>query len=251
MKRIGLWAQHAGHYSSTGATSIETYHCPLQGRYKCPCQIRVVKGPTAVQLECSGGGHTQERCHTSDSSRFLTLHQRVTMAKMIKSNPALTGTEVRRIASRGSPNSKIKPSHIRSVSAAVKSSKRDTLAALTGGVPVTDAYSSIAALGDRLWFRDIIRKHNTLLLSRTGKRGYDQTGDRADAPGQVSRWRPEAAPPARLLGSPSKPPGPARASRGRRARTGAGRAAAPAARRPGPVHSNIGRPNFHANMLSA
>ena len=46
-----------------------------------------------------------------------------------------------------------------------------------------------------------------LLLSRTGKRGSDQTGERADAPGQVSRWRPEAAPPARRLGS-SGPPGP-------------------------------------------
>ena len=80
---------------------------------------------------------------------------------MVKANPALSGTEVRRIASRGSPNSKIKPSHIRSVRAAVKSSKRATLAALTGGIPVTDAYSSIAALGDRLWFGDIIRNHNS------------------------------------------------------------------------------------------
>ena len=42
------------------------------------------------------------------------MHQRVSIAKMMKSNPSLTGTEVRRLASRGSPTSKIKPLHTRS-----------------------------------------------------------------------------------------------------------------------------------------
>jgi hypothetical protein len=32
---------------------------------------------------------------------------------------------------------------------------------MTGGIAVTDAFSSIAALGDRLWFGDILRKHNS------------------------------------------------------------------------------------------
>ena len=85
----------------------------------------------------------------------------MTIAKMIKTNPAMTGTEVRRATSRGSPTGKIKPALLRSIRSAVKVSRRQTLAGMTGCIAVTDAYSSIAALGDRLWFGDILRKHNS------------------------------------------------------------------------------------------
>ena len=114
-----------------------------------------------VQLECSGGEHTQARCHAVDSSKFLSTHQRMTIAKMIKTNPSMTGTEVRRATSRGSPTGKLKPTLIRSIRSAVKVSRSQTLAGMTSGIAVTDSYASIAALGDRLWFGDILRKHNS------------------------------------------------------------------------------------------
>ena len=148
-------------FKSNGATSVEKYCCPLKVRCKCPCQIRVTKGTLFVKSECSGGEHTQARCHAVDTSKFLSTHQRMTIAKMIKSNPAMTGTEVRRATSRGSPTGKIKPALLRSIRSAVKVSRRQTLAGMTGGIAVTDVYSSIAALGDRLWFGDILRKHNS------------------------------------------------------------------------------------------
>ena len=161
MKRLGMWAQVSGHFKNNGATTVETYCCPLKVRCKCPCQIRVTKATHFVQLECSGGEHTQERCHAVDTSKFLSMHQRMTIAKMIKTNPAMTGTEVRRVTSRGSPTGKIKPALLRSIRSAVKVSRRQTLSVMTGGIAVTDAFSSIAALGDRLWFGDILRKHTS------------------------------------------------------------------------------------------
>ena len=161
MKRLGMWAEVSGHFKNNGATSVETYCCPLKTCCKCPCQIRVTKGIGFIRLECSGGEHAQARCHAVDNSKFLSTHQRMTMAKMTKTNPALTGTEVQRATSRDSPTGKIKPALLRSIRSAIKVSRRQTLAVMTGGIPVADASSSIAALDDRLWFGEVLRKHHS------------------------------------------------------------------------------------------
>ena len=161
MKRLALWAQHDAYARDNGATTIETYHCPLKGRCKCPCQIRIVRTPTLTSLECSGGEHTQAACHATDASLFLNFKQRQAVAKVVKTNPSLTGAEVRRAVSRGSPSGKIRAGLIRSVRSVVRVQKQHALASLTGGLIVTDAYSSIAALGDRLWFGDILKRHNS------------------------------------------------------------------------------------------
>jgi len=114
-----------------------------------------------VSLECSGGEHTQEACHATDASVFLNFKQRQAVARVVKSHPSMSGAEVRRAVSRGSPSGKIRAGLIRSVRSVVKVQKQKTLADMTGGVLVTDSYASIAALGDRLWFGDILRRHNS------------------------------------------------------------------------------------------
>ena len=53
MKRLYLWAQYDEYTRDNGATTIETYHCPLKDRCKCPCQLRIIRSATVVSLECS------------------------------------------------------------------------------------------------------------------------------------------------------------------------------------------------------
>ena len=66
---LGLWVQFSICIKNNGATTVETYHCPLKQRCRCPCQIRVTTDSFTIKLECSGGEHTQERCHATSSFR--------------------------------------------------------------------------------------------------------------------------------------------------------------------------------------
>ena len=66
---LGLWVQFSIFIKNNGATTVETYHCPLKQRCRCPCQIRVTTDSFTIKLECSGGEHTQERCHATSSFR--------------------------------------------------------------------------------------------------------------------------------------------------------------------------------------
>ena len=102
-KTIGLWAQHGEYTREGGRVTIETYHCPLKDRCSCPVQIRVTRSTTAIILEYSGGEHTQALCHSTDTSRFLTVKQRVAVAKVVKTNPSATGTDVRMVLQQLSP----------------------------------------------------------------------------------------------------------------------------------------------------
>jgi hypothetical protein len=92
-KRLSLWCQH-DEYSRSKLQLIETYHCLLKGRCKCPCQISVITTLTSVQIDSSGGEHTQERCHTTDNSRFLNVKQRVAVAKLVKTNPSMAPIDI-------------------------------------------------------------------------------------------------------------------------------------------------------------
>ena len=67
---------------------------------------------------------------------------------------------MRRARNQLTPGGKVKKSLSRSVRSVVKIQKRASLSSLTEGVQVRNSYASIAALGDRLWFGDIIRRHN-------------------------------------------------------------------------------------------
>jgi hypothetical protein len=160
-KRISLWCKHDEYSRNNGNCIIETYHCPLKGRCGCPCQIRVITTPTYVQVDCSGGDHTQEECHKIDNSKFLNVQQRIAVAKLVKTNPAMAATDVRRAIGRSDQEQGIRTGLIRAVRSVVNNQKRTTLAELTAGIEVTSSYASIARLGDELWFGDIIRKHNS------------------------------------------------------------------------------------------
>jgi hypothetical protein len=126
----------------------------------CKVQIRVTRSATSVCLDTSGGAHTQELCHAQDKSKFLNVKQRLAVAKVCKVNQSATGGNVRRARNQLTPGGKVKKSLSRSVRSVVKIQKRASLSSLTEGVEVTNSYASIAALGDRLWFGDIIRRHN-------------------------------------------------------------------------------------------
>ena len=62
---------------------------------------------------------------------------------------------------RLSPSGKVQPVLARSVRTVVKLQKKKTFSAMVGGQVVTNSFASIAALGERLWFGDILRKHNS------------------------------------------------------------------------------------------
>ena len=83
------------------------------------------------------------------------------MANVVKVNPTATSTDVRLALQRLSPGGKVKPGLARSVRSVVKIQKRKSFAAMAGGAVVTNSFASIAALGEHLWFGDIMRKHNS------------------------------------------------------------------------------------------
>ena len=122
-------------------------------------QIRVTRSTTAIILEYSGGEHTQALCHSTDTSKFLTVKQRVAVAKVVKTNPSATGTDVGMVLQQLSPSGKVQPALARSVRSVVKIQKRAAMSALTGGVVIENSFASIAALGERMWFGDILRRH--------------------------------------------------------------------------------------------
>ena len=157
---IGLWVRNGEHFRDGGRVSVETYYCPLRNRMDCKVQIRVTRSSTSVCLDTSGGAHTQELCHAQDQSKFLNVKQRLAVAKVCKVNPSATSGDVRRALNRLSPGGKVKKTLSRSVRTVVKIQKRASLASLTDGLEVTNSYASIAALGDRLWFGDILRRRN-------------------------------------------------------------------------------------------
>jgi hypothetical protein len=164
-KTIGLWI--LGHFYTRGAgkEDIGTYYCPLKERCKCPVQLRVTRTATNVILEYSGGPHTQALCHATDNSKFLNFKQRIAVAKVVKGNPLVTGSDVRLALQQLSPSGKVQAGLARSVRSVVKIQKKKSfsaiITAMCGGIQVSNSFSSIAALGERLWFGDIIRKHNS------------------------------------------------------------------------------------------
>ena len=68
-ENLGLWQQFSIVFKNDGERTIETYHCPLRERCRCPCQIRIIRDSSTTKLLCSGGAHTQERCHSAESYR--------------------------------------------------------------------------------------------------------------------------------------------------------------------------------------
>ena len=160
-KTIGLWSLHHSYFRDAGKTEIDTYYCPLKDRCGCPVQIRVTRNTWNVSLETSGGEHTQARCHPTDKSKKLNYKQRIAVANVVKVNPTATSTDVRLALQRLNPGGKVKPGLARSVRSVVKIQKKKSFAAMAGGAVVTNSFASIAALGEHLWFGDIMRKHNS------------------------------------------------------------------------------------------
>ena len=90
----------------------------------------------------------------------MSVRQRIAVAKLARSNSQASGTEVRRALQRFSPNSKVEASMVRSVRKLVSHQKRKERAASCSGIEITGSYSSVAALGNKLWFGDIMCRHN-------------------------------------------------------------------------------------------
>ena len=110
-KTISLWVQRENYYKAGGSTHVETYYCPLKNRCGCGVQLRITRAPASVALDWSGGPHTYERCHSQETSKFLTVKQRVAVSKIARINPGASGTEVRRALheslQRFSPGSRV------------------------------------------------------------------------------------------------------------------------------------------------
>jgi hypothetical protein len=159
-KTIGLWSHHHKYFRDAGKTEMEAFYCPLKDRCKCPVEIRVSRNVTRVTLETCGGEHMQAICDPTDKSKKLNYQQRIAVAKVVKVNPAATCSDVRVALQRLSPSGKVQPGLARSVKSVVKIQKKKSFGALAGGVVVTNSFASIAALSERLWFGDIISKHN-------------------------------------------------------------------------------------------
>ena len=66
---LGMWQKFSIVFKNDGERTIETYHCPLRERCRCLCQIRITRDSSTTKLLCSGGAHTQERCHSAESFR--------------------------------------------------------------------------------------------------------------------------------------------------------------------------------------
>ena len=159
VKTLGLWTLAHSYTRESGSTEVENYYCPLHNRCGCPVQIRVSRNTTSVSLEYSGGEHTQERCHQVDKSKKLNFKLLIAVAKVIKVNPTATSSDVRMALQRLSPSGKVQPGLARSVRTVVQLQKKKTFSAMVGGQVVTNSFASIAALGERPWFGDILRKH--------------------------------------------------------------------------------------------
>jgi len=161
-KTIGLWILGHSYTREGGMVDIETYYCPLKDRCGCPVQLRVTRTVVNVVLEISGGEHTQARCHPTDTkSKHLNYKQRIAVAKIVKANPAVTSRDVRMSLQNLSPSGKVPSGLAKSVRSVVKIQKKKSLGVMAGGVEVDNSFASHAALGERLWFGDIMRKHNS------------------------------------------------------------------------------------------
>jgi len=82
-KSIGLWCLKKSYVKDLGATSVETYYCPLSNRTKCPVQLRITRSLTTVFLETTCGDHSQALCHAHDRSKKLNYKQRIAVAKVV------------------------------------------------------------------------------------------------------------------------------------------------------------------------
>jgi hypothetical protein len=94
-KYVGLWAHNEAHYRDGGKVTIETNYCPLRKGTNFPVQIRVTRTITSVNLETSGGEHTQELCDSKDTSKFLNVKQRTC--------PGLDGGRALQLGDKPSP----------------------------------------------------------------------------------------------------------------------------------------------------
>jgi hypothetical protein len=90
----------------------------------------------------------------------LNYKQRIAVARVVKINPKATPTDVRRALQHLSPSGKIAPEKLRSVRSVARIQKKITMSYLAGGAQVTNTFASIAAFGSRIWFGDILRRHN-------------------------------------------------------------------------------------------
>ncbi len=99
-------------------------------------------------MDWSGGQHTYERCNSEEKSKNLTVKQRVAVAKLTRTNPGALGTEVRRALQRFNPGSRVEPSMVRFVRKLVQHTKKQTHAAVSFGIELTDSCASDAALGN-------------------------------------------------------------------------------------------------------
>jgi hypothetical protein len=95
-KTISFWVQNRVYVKAGGNTQVETYYCPLRYRCKCKIQLRITRSPASVFLDWSGGPHTFELYHSEETCKFLSVRQRIAVAKLARSNPQASGTEVRR-----------------------------------------------------------------------------------------------------------------------------------------------------------
>ncbi len=81
-----------------------------------------------IHLNCVIRTISEERC------KFLSVRQRIAVAKLARSNPQASGTEVRRALQRFSPNSKVEASMVLSVHKLVTHQKRKERAASCFGI---------------------------------------------------------------------------------------------------------------------
>jgi hypothetical protein len=151
---------HGQHFRQGAKVSVETCYLSRQNRMGCnlirKVQISVTRTATSVCLETLGEAHTHERCHVKGKSKYLNVKQRLAVAEVCKVNSTATGGDVRRVLSQLGPGGKVKKSLARSVKSVFKIQKCASMATLTEGVEATNSYASIAALSDRLWFRDVM-----------------------------------------------------------------------------------------------
>ncbi len=118
-RTIGLWTLAHSYTREAGNVEIKSYYCPLKDRCKCLVQIRVTRTLTSASLEYSDGSHTQALCHSMNKSKFL-YKQRIAVAKVVKGNPAVTGSYFLLALQQLSPSGKVKAGLARSVRSVVK-----------------------------------------------------------------------------------------------------------------------------------
>ena len=127
--------------SVQGAPIYLVLKCPMGFRSGCPCKWQVTTERTKTQLD-RYGIHT-ETSHQAENSKFLTVPQKSAIKNLVRGNPLMPPSTVRRNLKNMDSSSHVSPHMTPSVRRLVVHARNDLLATFLDDVEMDGSFGSM------------------------------------------------------------------------------------------------------------